>query len=40
MIQMECITCNIEVTHPFDIGIANTQIVGKVVCKKCFQEAE
>tara|TARA_Y100001938_G_C7757459_1_gene266939 strand:- start:121 stop:234 length:114 start_codon:yes stop_codon:yes gene_type:complete len=37
---MDCIICDVEVTHPFDIGIATVQIVDKVVCKKCFQEAE
>ena len=36
--NIRCIKCNDKVTHSFDIGVANTQIIGKVVCKSCFQD--
>jgi|MDSZ01.3.fsa_nt_gb hypothetical protein len=37
---IQCITCNIEVNNPFEIGIATVSKKDKVLCKKCFQEAQ
>tara|TARA_R100001244_G_C5131776_1_gene125926 strand:- start:73 stop:210 length:138 start_codon:yes stop_codon:yes gene_type:complete len=34
-----CVTCGGKVTKVRDIGI-NLHILDKVVCKKCFQEAD